>query len=62
VGVARNFAKFLPKLPKKNLLLKEGMAMANSMHNFNTKHSKKSFAATNVESFIMLWKWMLLNR
>ncbi len=36
--------------------------MANSMHNFNTKHSKKSFAATNVESFIMLWKWMLLNR
>jgi hypothetical protein len=41
VGVARNFAKFLPKLPKKNLLLKEGMA--NSMHNYNTNTPEKLF-------------------
>jgi hypothetical protein len=59
VGVARNFAKFLPKLSKKKPTSKrrDGKLHAQLKH----QHSQKSFLATEVESFIMLWKWMLLN-
>lgn len=59
MGVARNFAKFLPKLPNKKPTSKGRDCKLHVQ--LKHQHSNKSFLATKVESLIMLWKWMLLN-